>query len=195
MWICRVVPEKSAGCQSNDDCPYSNTCINQQCVEPCLVRNPCALNAECQSANHKANCKCPPGLIGDPFANCYKGIFVFSFCRMQKKTNLQSVTNRNRISLQCQLRCPNVPSILIARALELALMKNVKNLVKSPIHAAFMPNVIPSSIDQSVTAPTDGLEILKFIVTNVNIYCLSSRGMYLVPKWFDIRYRLSGLIM
>lgn len=74
-----TVPEKTAGCQSNDDCPYSDSCINQLCIDPCAVRNPCALNAECQSANHKANCKCPPGLNGDPFSNCYKGIFGLIF--------------------------------------------------------------------------------------------------------------------
>jgi len=66
------------GCKSNDDCPQSDTCLNRKCVNPCTVSNPCAPNAECQAANHRAVCHCPSGLAGNPFINCYQGMQCLS---------------------------------------------------------------------------------------------------------------------
>ena len=54
-------------------------CLNRNCVNPCLVRNPCAQNAECQATNHKASCKCPGDLIGNPSVNCYPSSFISIF--------------------------------------------------------------------------------------------------------------------
>lgn len=62
------------GCKSNDDCPITDACINRQCLNPCAASNPCATTAECHPDHHKANCRCPIGLIGDPFIKCYEGI-------------------------------------------------------------------------------------------------------------------------
>lgn len=71
-------PEIQSGCQSDSECPVTDTCLNKRCVNPCALSHPCAQNAECQPINHKAVCKCPSGLIGDPFVNCYSGmIFIF----------------------------------------------------------------------------------------------------------------------
>lgn len=63
-------PQIKPGCTTSDDCPLSEACLNRQCVNPCVVANPCAITADCQAINHKAVCQCPPGLIGDPFIRC-----------------------------------------------------------------------------------------------------------------------------
>lgn len=63
----------SVGCSSNGDCQPTDTCLNRQCVNPCTISNPCASTALCTINNHKAVCKCPDGLTGDPFISCYKG--------------------------------------------------------------------------------------------------------------------------
>lgn len=41
-------------------------------INPCADGNPCAPTAECTVQNGRAACKCPAGLIGDPFRNCFK---------------------------------------------------------------------------------------------------------------------------
>lgn len=66
-------PVEVSGCKNDDDCSASETCLNKQCVNPCISSNPCAQNGECQALNHRAVCKCLPGYVGDPFINCYKG--------------------------------------------------------------------------------------------------------------------------
>ncbi|ENN73328.1 hypothetical protein YQE_10090, partial [Dendroctonus ponderosae] len=60
------------GCRSQQDCPQSDSCINRQCVNACVVGNPCAPTAECSANHHKATCTCPTPLIGDPFIRCYQ---------------------------------------------------------------------------------------------------------------------------
>lgn len=67
------ISAEEPGCKSDDDCPQSATCLNRQCINPCIVSNPCAPNAECQANNHRAVCHCPSGLNGNPFINCYQG--------------------------------------------------------------------------------------------------------------------------
>lgn len=59
-------------CQSNSECSPNLACINQRCVDPCGV-NPCSESAECHVEKHRHVCRCPPGFIGDPFINCYRG--------------------------------------------------------------------------------------------------------------------------
>uniref|UniRef100_A0A8D8TXE6 Neurogenic locus notch homolog protein 1 n=1 Tax=Cacopsylla melanoneura TaxID=428564 RepID=A0A8D8TXE6_9HEMI len=60
------------GCTSNDQCASSEVCINRLCVNPCQASNPCAPSAQCTASAHRAQCVCPPGLVGDPFVNCYQ---------------------------------------------------------------------------------------------------------------------------
>ena len=36
------------GCRSDSECPSQTACINQQCVNPCTVADPCGTNAQCQ---------------------------------------------------------------------------------------------------------------------------------------------------
>lgn len=57
-------------CRSNSDCPDDRACINAQCISPCIYEHPCASRAECRVQNHLALCRCPPGLIGNPYVTC-----------------------------------------------------------------------------------------------------------------------------
>lgn len=68
----------SVGCSSNSDCQPTDSCLNRQCVNPCTVSNPCASTALCTINNHKAVCRCPDGLTGDPFVSCYKGEIFYT---------------------------------------------------------------------------------------------------------------------
>lgn len=58
------------GCRSNSDCPSDKQCENSQCINPCVYDNSCSSRAECSPQNHMAVCKCPPGLIGNPYVDC-----------------------------------------------------------------------------------------------------------------------------
>lgn len=67
-------PLEEPECISNDQCRPTEICLHRICVNPCTVANPCALSAQCEVTNNKAVCRCPSGLIGDPFIGCYEGI-------------------------------------------------------------------------------------------------------------------------
>ncbi|ROT61485.1 hypothetical protein C7M84_020737 [Penaeus vannamei] len=63
------LPSISVGCKSNDDCPYSNSCINKLCVDVCH-QGYCGKNADCSIKFDIPMCSCPPGTSGDPFIRC-----------------------------------------------------------------------------------------------------------------------------
>lgn len=58
------------GCRSNNDCPDDRSCINGQCINPCVYEHPCSSQAQCKVQNHFALCRCPPGLVGNPYVAC-----------------------------------------------------------------------------------------------------------------------------
>ncbi|KAG5895969.1 hypothetical protein JTB14_027969 [Gonioctena quinquepunctata] len=60
-------------CKSDNDCPYDKSCINENCLNPCVAQN-CGRGAECIVQNHHAQCRCPLGTQGDPFLACITGI-------------------------------------------------------------------------------------------------------------------------
>lgn len=66
-------------------------CLNRLCVNPCTVANPCAPTAECQALNHKAVCRCPENLIGDPFLRCYESK-TLHFNKTLCKTKIQCIS-------------------------------------------------------------------------------------------------------
>lgn len=45
-------------------------CFNGACVSPCIVEAPCAISAECYGENHRSQCRCPVGTIGNPYNKC-----------------------------------------------------------------------------------------------------------------------------
>ena len=65
-----LVAPIEVGCSSDNECASSQACRNRACVNPCSVDNPCGTSAECTVDNHRVNCKCPPGLTGDPYSRC-----------------------------------------------------------------------------------------------------------------------------
>ena len=60
----------AAGCSKDNDCPDHSACENRACINPCVVRDPCAATANCRVANHKPICTCPDGYIGSPTTDC-----------------------------------------------------------------------------------------------------------------------------
>lgn len=57
-------------CESDSECNNAATCYNGQCVNPCILENKCAINAECYGQNHRAVCRCGAGYLGNPEAHC-----------------------------------------------------------------------------------------------------------------------------
>ncbi|KAK2714566.1 hypothetical protein QYM36_008951, partial [Artemia franciscana] len=61
----------AVGCRGNGDCDFDKACHNGNCVNPCLVSDPCAPTAECFGMNHEAECRCPLGMEGNPREGCF----------------------------------------------------------------------------------------------------------------------------
>ena len=59
-------------CTQDPDCPQSEACINERCIDPCIVSNPCAPQAQCTTRAHHPVCTCPQGYGGDPYTQCYR---------------------------------------------------------------------------------------------------------------------------
>lgn len=57
------------GCQSSEECPYTEACINRRCQPACLF-DKCGINAECRAVAHRAECYCPPRFYGNPRVQC-----------------------------------------------------------------------------------------------------------------------------
>lgn len=55
-------------CAVSTDCPRSQACTNQKCIDPCV--GICGLQAQCQVINHSPICSCPASFTGDPFIRC-----------------------------------------------------------------------------------------------------------------------------
>lgn len=60
----------SVECRSDSDCTDDKSCVNTNCVNPCLLSDPCASNAECYATNHVTNCRCRSGYYGNPSERC-----------------------------------------------------------------------------------------------------------------------------
>ena len=73
----------AAGCSNDNDCPDHSACENRACINPCIVRDPCAATANCRVANHKPICTCPDGYIGSPTTDCRLREFVTRYISYQ----------------------------------------------------------------------------------------------------------------
>ena len=62
---------KRGECQHDTECPDNKACINNQCLDPCTLHDPCGKNAECETRGHRPVCRCPSGWAGDPHTECY----------------------------------------------------------------------------------------------------------------------------
>ena len=63
-------PPLDVGCEVNPDCPVHKACFNRICRDPCVVDDPCGLNAFCRVDAHQAVCRCPEGYLGNPRVEC-----------------------------------------------------------------------------------------------------------------------------
>ncbi|CAH0390731.1 unnamed protein product [Bemisia tabaci] len=97
----RAAAQVEHGCKGDAECLESEVCINLLCVNPCAVSTPCAPSAECQADNHRAMCKCPSGLVGDPFVNCYKASVKSPECSVDS----DCATDVACINQRCQDPC------------------------------------------------------------------------------------------
>ena len=59
-----------AECSSNKDCSSDRSCKDGLCVNPCSLPNACGRNAQCSVRDHKPQCACPSGYIGNPSVRC-----------------------------------------------------------------------------------------------------------------------------
>lgn len=65
-------------CTTDNECPYNLACRNERCEDPCK----CGLSAICSVNNHRPQCSCPPGYIGNPLVSCNIQPVVISECKM-----------------------------------------------------------------------------------------------------------------
>lgn len=62
---------KAIECLSDNDCSDDKLCSNERCIPACLSEShKCAARANCIARDHQAQCKCNPGMIGNPYISC-----------------------------------------------------------------------------------------------------------------------------
>ncbi|XP_037295454.1 uncharacterized protein LOC119189544 isoform X2 [Manduca sexta] len=73
--VCSCVPNYSGTppncrpeCVISQECPPSQACINEKCLDPCV--GACGNNARCDVVNHTPLCSCLEGYKGDAFIGC-----------------------------------------------------------------------------------------------------------------------------
>lgn len=62
---CRIV-----GCRSNSECESHESCVNGNCINPCLLNSTCGPNAECFVERSQQLCRCRSGFEGDAYTGC-----------------------------------------------------------------------------------------------------------------------------
>ena len=55
-------------CLINPDCPTTQACVNNKCVDPCP--GSCGINSQCNIISHAVTCACLAGYTGNPFVEC-----------------------------------------------------------------------------------------------------------------------------
>ena len=63
---------KKGECQHDVDCPDNKACVENHCLDPCTLTEPCGQNALCEASSHRPVCRCPPGWAGSPNEECYQ---------------------------------------------------------------------------------------------------------------------------
>ena len=71
-------------CQHDVDCPDNRACIENQCLDPCIVHSPCGKSAQCETTAHRPVCRCPSGWAGDPHIECYTCRLLYRFFLLRK---------------------------------------------------------------------------------------------------------------
>lgn len=63
-----------AGCRTNVNCPYDETCLHGRCERVCELSGACGQSAHCTPVSHQPHCSCPADLTGDPLVICQPGM-------------------------------------------------------------------------------------------------------------------------
>ena len=108
-----------ARCLADINCKSSEVCVNGQCKAPCADRNPCGLNAQCQTVKHKKRCTCPPSFTGNGEVECVRVPntcisdqscpdqmnCVDGICMLKCLADTQCAPNERCQNGQCMLTC------------------------------------------------------------------------------------------
>lgn len=68
----RKLSVKLGECQHDDECPDNNACIENQCLDPCSLTEPCGKQAICKTSSHRPVCRCPSNWAGNPHEECFQ---------------------------------------------------------------------------------------------------------------------------
>lgn len=60
----------AVGCRTDSECESNKACVNSVCLSPCIVSDPCGINAECYTVGRRAECRCYSGYRGNPWDRC-----------------------------------------------------------------------------------------------------------------------------
>ena len=92
-------------CVVDPDCRTDQICHENRCIDPCLVNNPCAVNAICEPKNHRSTCRCPDGMLGDPFQHCER-----VECHINQDCSTDMACRSNRCINPCLTDNPCAPT-------------------------------------------------------------------------------------
>lgn len=62
---------RTVGCRTDSECDSGKACVNGNCISPCLVSDPCGINAECYLRDNRQDCRCLSGYRGNPYEQCH----------------------------------------------------------------------------------------------------------------------------
>lgn len=67
-------PTPRPECLKDDECANDKACFDKKCQDPCVLRQPCGVNARCQAVDHSHRCFCLDGYVGNPWVQCVRGM-------------------------------------------------------------------------------------------------------------------------
>ena len=57
--------------------PRNKACLESYCQDPCREpSDPCGVNTDCETIDHRPVCQCPVGWAGNPHIQCYQSKFL-----------------------------------------------------------------------------------------------------------------------
>lgn len=59
-------------CLTSSECDFRKSCMNNRCIDPCLEKSMCGVNAICKTVNHSPQCSCLSGYTGNALNSCYE---------------------------------------------------------------------------------------------------------------------------
>lgn len=59
-------------CEADSECQQDEQCLQGQCLNPCILKTSCGMNAICAVDNHSKHCSCPPGFTGNQDIECIR---------------------------------------------------------------------------------------------------------------------------